>query len=90
MPVRLVAAAILLTAVSAAAQTRRNGPEYDFRDHQPTHAGVVRRERRAGIAPSSAQVQRTARSVRQLDRQLLHQEVAHPPGGPDRQVPPIQ
>ena len=81
---------MLLTAASAAAQPRRNGPEYDFRDHQPTHAGVVRREHRAGVAPPPAQVRRNAESVQQLDQQLLHQEAVDPPGGPDRQVPPIQ
>ena len=81
---------MLLSAASAAAQIPRNGPEYGFRDHQPTHAGVMRRERRAGVAPPPAQMRRSARSVQQLDHQLLHQEAVDPPGGFDRQIPPIQ
>lgn len=87
----LLAASTLLASITAAmAQPRRNGPEYGFRDHQPTQAGVVRRERRAGVAPPPAQVRRNARSVRQLDHRLLHEEAVSPPGGFDRQVPPIQ
>ena len=88
---RLLAAIILLAAMQgAAAQTRRNGDIYDFRNHQPTYAGVVRRERRAGVAPPPGQVRRTNQAVRQLDRKLLREEAVNPPGGPDPQVPPIR
>ena len=87
----LLAASTLLTSIAAAAaQPYRNGPEYGFRDHQPTHAEVVRREHRVGVAPPPAQVRRNAQSVQQLDRQLLHQEAVEPPGGPDPQIPPVQ
>ena len=87
---RLLVAAALLASAGAAARQCRNGPEYDFRDHQPTHAGVVRRERRAGVAPPPAQVRRNARSVQLLDRHLLRNEAVDPPGASDSQVPPIQ
>ncbi len=86
----LVAAVLLAPAVGAYARPRRNGNEYGFKDHQPTHAGVVRRERRAGVPLSPAQVQRNKGAVQKLDRQLLHEEAVSPPGGPDRQIPPIQ
>jgi len=57
---------------------------HGFQDHQLTHAEAVRRERRAEVAVPLAQVRRNARSVRQLDQQLLRQEAADPPGGLDR------
>lgn len=73
-------AVLMLSAVPAWGQVRRNGPEYGGFDHQPTHAGVVARERRAGIAPSRAQVRSNRRTVDQFDRQLLHDEKVDPPG----------
>lgn len=69
---------MLLAATPAWGQVRRNGPEYGGFDHQPTHAGVVARERRAGVTPSRAQVRSNRRTVYLLDRQLLYDEVDLP------------
>ena len=75
----LLAGAMLLLAVPAAAQPARNGPEWGGKDHQPTEAGVVRRERQDGVAPSPAERSQDARTVQQLDQQLLHDEAVDPP-----------
>ncbi len=75
----LLAGAMLLLAVPAAAQPARNGPEWGGKDHQPTEGEVVRRERQDGVAPSPAERGQDARTVQQLDRQLLHDETADPP-----------
>ena len=86
---RMLAAGILLAATSAAAApVPRNGNTYDFRDNQPTHAGVVRRERRAGVEASPAQVKRNARAVQQLDRKLLREETVPLPRDPVILTPP--
>ena len=78
-PIRaLLAGALLLIAGSAAAQTARNGPEYGGKDHQPTEAEVIRRERQDGVAPLPAQRRQDDRSVQQLDQQLLHEEAVDP------------
>ncbi len=74
----LLAGALLLIAGSAAAQTARNGPEYGGKDHQPTQAEVIRRERQDGVAPSQAERKQDDRSVQQLDQQLLHDEAVDP------------
>ena len=79
----LLAGAMLLLAVPAAAQPARNGPEYGGKDHQPTEAGVVRRERQDGVAPSPAERTQDARTVRKLDQQLLHDEAVDPPSKED-------
>ena len=75
----LLAGAVLLLAVPAAAQPARNGPEWGGKDHQPTEAEVVRRERQDGVAPTPAERGQDARTVQQLDKQLLHDEAVDPP-----------
>lgn len=88
-PMRTLAAGILLAATSAvAAPAPRNGNKYDFTDHQPTHAGVVRREHRAGVEASPSQVKRNARTVQQLDRKLLREEAVPLPRDPVSLTPP--
>ncbi len=84
-PAAALAAALLLMAgamafaPSAWAQAARNGPEWDGKDHQPTQAGVVRREDQAGVRPPPAVVQQDKRTVEQIDKQLLHEEAVKPP-----------
>ena len=75
----LLAGTMLLLAVPAAAQPARNGPEWGGKDHQPTEGEVVRRERQDGVAPSPAERGQDARTVQQLDQQLLHDEAVDPP-----------
>jgi hypothetical protein len=77
----LAALVLLASATGSMAQARLNGPEWGGKDHQPTEAGVIRREDQAGIRPSPAQVERNARSLDQLGRQLLHDEAVDPPVG---------
>lgn len=76
-------AAALLLAPVALAQVARNGPEWGGLDHQPTQAGVVRRETEAGVRAPPAQQQQNGQTVQQLDRQLLHKEAVDPPRDPD-------
>ncbi len=86
---RLLAAALLLASATAAAgQTPRNGDVYNGLNHQPTQAGVVRREDRAGVGASPAHVRRNARTVRQLDHKLLREEAAPLPRDPVHLSPP--
>ncbi len=86
---RPLAAALLLASASAAVgQTPRNGDIYNGLKHQPTQAGVVRREDRAGVRASPAHVRRNARTVQQLDRKLLREEAAPLPRDPVHLSPP--
>ena len=86
---RMLVTGILLAATSAvAAPVPRNGNTYDFKHHQPTYAGVVRREHRAGVEASPAQVKRNARTVQQLDRKLLREEAVPLPRDPVSLTPP--
>jgi hypothetical protein len=54
----------------------RNGNTWDWRDHQPTEAGVSRKEKAAGITPTPARSRSNSATVDELYRQLMHQ----PPG----------
>jgi hypothetical protein len=54
----------------------RNGNVWDWRAHQPTEAGVSRKEKAAGIAPTPAQSRSNSTAVEELYQQLLHR----PPG----------
>jgi len=85
---RLAAAILLASAAGASAQTPRNGPEWDGKNHQPTQAGVSRREDQARVRAPPAQQQEVKRTVDQLDRQLLHDEAVDPPRNPARPTPP--
>ena len=79
---RMLAVALLLaSATGAGAQVARNGPEWGGKDHQPTQAEVVQREKQAGVRAPTAQVDRNKQTVDQLDQQLLHDEAVDPPGG---------
>lgn len=71
-------------APSALAQVARNGPEWGGKDHQPTEAGVIRREDQAGVRPPAAQVRQNKRTVEQLDRQLLHDDPSRRSAAPTR------
>ena len=77
----LVGVLLLASANCVLAQAPRNGPEWGGKDHQPTEAGVIRREDRAGVRAPAALLEHNARSVEQLGRQLLHEEAVDPPGG---------
>ena len=69
----------LALAPGTLAQVARNGPEWGGRDHQPTEAGVIRREDQAGVRPPAAQVQQEKRTVERLDQQLLHEKAVNRP-----------
>ena len=84
----LAVAVLLASATSAGAQAARNGPEWGGFDHQPTQREVVRREDRAGVRAPLAQQEQDRRTVQQLDRELLHDEVVDPPRDPDLPTPP--
>jgi len=79
----LVGMLLLASAPRVLAQAPRNGPEWGGKDHQPTDAGVIRREDRAGARALAAEFAQNARSVDQLGRQLLRDEAVDPPGGTD-------
>ncbi len=83
-----LAAALLMAAPAAFAQAPRNGDEYNGKNHQPTKAQVVGKERAAGVAPSPARAGADNRSVEQLDRQLLGSERANPPKPVKPLIPP--
>lgn len=83
-----LALALLATAPATLAQTPRNGPEWGGADHQPAQAQVLRREKRAGIAPNPAQAGKDNRTVKQLDHQLLRAERVNPPQQTNKPVPP--
>lgn len=79
----LAAALLLAPAPVALAQVARNGPEWGGKDHQPTQAGVVRREDQAGVRAPTAQRTQDGAAVDQLGQQLLHDEAVDPPRDPD-------
>ncbi len=78
-----VLATTLLLAPVAVAQVARNGPEWGGLDHQPTQAGVERREDRAGVRAPLPQQDQNQQTVQQLGRQLLHEEAMDSPRDPD-------
>ncbi len=91
--VRLLAAAtlampLLAAAPAAAEPVPRNGNIWDYKAHQPTRAGVRRRERQAGVAASPAQARRNAGEMHQLDQHLLREETAPLPRDPVSLTPP--
>lgn len=69
---------LLLLAIPATAQTAHDGPEWGGKDHEPTRRGVIRREDQAGIRLPPARLRQNKRTVRQLDRELLHDEGVGP------------
>lgn len=85
---RLAAALLLVSTAVASAQTLRNGPEWDGKKHQPTQAGVMQRESRAGVEAPPVERQEKGHVVDQLGQQLLHDETVDPPRNPARPVPP--
>jgi len=76
--------ALLVPATGWAQIPAREGNTWDWRHHQPTRAGVQRRERAAGVAPSSSRQKALDGQVKQLDRQLL----GHRPNGAARSPGP--
>lgn len=77
----LAVAILLASATGADAQVPRNGPEWGGKDHQPTEAEVLQRERQAGVQAPKAERNQDGRTVEQLDQQLLHKE-GLPPSSP--------
>ena len=88
VPIKTAALGLLavLSASPALAQPVRNGDEYGGKNHQPTPAEVSRRDENAGLNPAPAGGT-DARSVDQLDKQLLHDEAVDPPRNPASPVP---
>ena len=83
----------LLAALSASASPALAQPaparianEYNGKNHQPTPAEVSRADENAGLNPAPAGGT-DARSVQQLDKQLLHDEAVDPPVNPASPVP---
>lgn len=70
-----MAAFVLLTLVVPATGRAqipgREGNTWDWRHHQPTRAGVQRRERAAGVAQSPSQQKALNGRVKRLGKQLL-------------------
>lgn len=52
----------------------REGNEWDWRDHQPNEAGVLAKERAAGVAPSASETAATAATENRIERQLLRDD----------------
>lgn len=73
-------------APCAFAQPARIANEYDGKKHQPTPAEISKADESAGLNPPPAGGT-DARSVRQLDKQLLHDEAVDPPRNPVSPVP---
>lgn len=71
--------ALLASATDLHAQVPRNGPEWGGKDHQPTQAGVQRREDQAAVRAPPDVVRRNQSSIDQIGRQLLHEEAVDPP-----------
>jgi hypothetical protein len=73
----LLTFALLAAPVMTFAQSEvpvREGNVWDWRDHQPTEAGVSRQEQAAGVAPTSSQRESEVAAVNELYRQLMHQQ----------------
>jgi len=71
--------ALLAAPAAAFAQSEapaREGNVWDWRDHQPTEAGVSRKEKAAGVAPAPSQRDSNAAAVDELYQQLMHQPPA--------------
>jgi hypothetical protein len=85
---RLAAALLVVSTAVAGAQTPRNGPEWGGKNHQPTQAGVAKRESRAGVQAPVAERQENGQAVDRLGQQLLHDETVDPPRNPARPLPP--
>ncbi len=89
-PVRVALLALLVAlptfVAPALAQPARNANEYNGKNHQPTPAEVSKADENAGLNPAPAGGT-DARSVEQLNKQLLHDEAVDPPTNPASPVP---
>lgn len=66
---------MLLVPTLGWAQTpAREGNTWGWRHHQPTRAGIQRREHTSGVAPSPSQRKALDQQVERLDRRLLDKE----------------
>jgi hypothetical protein len=75
LPSIVLAVALLAAPVAAFAQTQtptRIDNIWNWHDHQPTEAQVLREEKAAGIAPTASQEASDAATLSQIYRQLLH------------------
>ena len=70
----------------ALAQPARIANEYNGKNHQPTPAEVSRADENSGLNPAPSGGT-DARSVDQLNKQLLHDEAVDPPTNPASPVP---
>jgi len=84
---RLAVAMLLASTAVSGAQTPHNGPEWGGKNHQPTQAGVAKRESRAGVQAPPAERQENGQAVDQLGQQLLRDEAVDPPRNPARPLP---
>ena len=69
-----LAVALLAAPAATFGQTpapSRDANVWDWRDHQPSQAEVVQKERAAGVAATPSQRDSSAATVDQLYRQLL-------------------
>ena len=89
-PVRAALLALLVGlptfAAPAFAQPARIANEYNGKNHQPTPAEVSKGDENSGLNPAPAGGT-DARSVDQLNKQLLHDEAVDPPTNPASPVP---
>ena len=89
-PIRAALLALIValpaSAAPAFAQPARIANEYNGKNHQPTPAEVSKSDENAGLNPAPAGGT-DARSVDQLNKQLLHDEAVDPPVNPASPVP---
>jgi hypothetical protein len=75
VPFAVCAVALLAAPVAAFAQAQtptREGNIWAWRDHQPTEAQVLQKEKAAGVAPTPSQNASEADILKQIYRQMLH------------------
>jgi len=65
---------LLVPTIGSAQTPAREGNTWGWRHHQPTRAGIQRREHTSGIAPSPSQRKALDQQVERLDRRLLDKE----------------
>ncbi len=65
---------LLVPTIGRAQIPAREGNTWGWRHHQPTRAGLQRREHTSGIAPSPSQRKALDQQVERLDRRLLDKE----------------
>jgi hypothetical protein len=64
------AAMLLATSYTIARSAPNDGNVWDWRDHQPTRAQTVQKEKAAGVEPTKAERKSKAITENRLDQQL--------------------